>query len=300
MRLLKINSSLFSFVVTLFLLIAGCNNNFQTEANTKEQQNIDNAISPKARHSVIAETTEHSSCPVMGSRNWHAWIDRVAENESRLNISGEVDLPTPGYQVEVKPGILDRRKPPAQRFSLSFTPPDGIVAQVITPTKVSYTMSTSILEYRSVIIYCGDKLLAEIPDVTPQETATFPIEVGTFTTDDLFEAGGGGCGMTLWESNTNAQQAGFLFFHGLEDAAAFMVFDEKITTLSRTIAEGNDFYGQKTEQTFVTDNQAITIRVNVNLGTEGEIESVNIPSGTIIVATQGKTKEFSVIGDAGC
>ena len=243
MRLFKINSFLLTFVVTLFLLIAGCNSNFKTEVNTEGQQNIDNAI---------AETTDNSFCPVIGSRNWHAWIDRVAENESRLNISGEVDLPTPGYQVEVKPGILDRRQPPAQRFSLSFTSPDGIVAQVITPTKVSYTMPTSILEYRSVIIYCGDKLLAEIPDVTPQETATLPIEVGTFTTDDLFEAGGGGCGMTLWESDTNAPQTGFLLFHGIEDAAAFMVFDDKMTTLSRTVAKGKDFYGQKTEQTFVT------------------------------------------------
>ncbi len=290
-RLFKINSFLLTFVVTLFLLIAGCSNNFKTEANTEGQQNINNAI---------AETTDNSSCPVIESRNWHAWIDRVAENEPRLNISGEVDLPTPGYQVEVKPGILDRRQPPAQRFSLSFTRPDGIVAQVITPTKVSYTMPTSILEYRSIMIYCGDRLLAEIPDVTPQETATLPVEVGIFTTDELFEAGGGGCGMTLWESVTDTPQAGFLFFHGLADAAAFMVFDEKMTTLSRTVAKGKDFYGQKTEQTFVTGDQAIAIRVNVNLGTEGEIESVNIPSGTITVTTQGKTKEFSIMGDAGC
>ena len=70
--------------------------------------------------------------------------------------------------------------------------------------------------------------------------------------------------------------------------------------MSRTVAEGKDFYGQKTEQTFVTGDQAIAIRVNVNLGTEGEIESVNIPSGTITVTTQGKTKEFSIMGDAGC
>ena len=287
----KINLSLFTCMVILSFVLAGCIPNSKIETNSKKKQNIDNAIS---------ETRDNSVCPVMESRNWQAWIDRVAEGEPHLNILGEVDLPTPGYKVKVKPGILDRRNPPTQRLSLVFMPPEAIVTQVITPTKVNYTMPTSILEYRSVTIYCGDKLLAEIPNVVSPEKATLPIEVGTFTTDELFDAGGGGCGMTLWESGTNVQQKGFLFFHGLEDAEAFMVFNHKITNLSRTFAEGEDFYGQKTEQTFVSRDRAVTVRVNVKLGTEGEIESVNIPSGAISITTQGKTKEFSVVGDAGC
>ncbi|MGK7951013.1 MAG: hypothetical protein AB4368_20075 [Xenococcaceae cyanobacterium] len=57
-------------------------------------------------------------------------------------------------------------------------------------------MPTSILEYRSVMIYCGDKLLAEIPDVAPQEKANVPIKVGTFTEDTIQEfsvMGDAGC-----------------------------------------------------------------------------------------------------------
>ena len=117
----------------------------------------------------MEQTTNNSFCPVIETRNWHAWIDGFGEEELRLNISGEVDLPTPGYQVEWQQGILDRRQPPTQRISLSLIPPEAMVIQVITPTKVNFTMATSILEYRSVMIYCGDQLLAEIPDVTPQE-----------------------------------------------------------------------------------------------------------------------------------
>ena len=165
--MVKINYSLLTCIVTLSLLITGCAYNFNTEANSEEQQNIDHAS---------VKTTDNSVCPVLESRNWHAWIDRATENEPRLNISGEVDLPTPGYKVEIIPGILDRRQPPAQRFSLSFTPPNGIVAQVITSTQVSYTMPKSFLEYRSIMIYCGEKLLVEIPDVTQQETTTLPID----------------------------------------------------------------------------------------------------------------------------
>ena len=129
---------------------------------------------PKAETSAKQNTEErvtetNTTCPAMESRNWHAWIDRVAENEPRLNISGEVDLPTPGYKVEWQPGILDRRNPPTQRISISFIPPEGVVTQVITPTEVSFTMPSPILKYRSVAIYCGDKLLADIPDVMLSE-----------------------------------------------------------------------------------------------------------------------------------
>ena len=289
--LTKINSYFFTCTTVLSLVTAGCTSVGNVETKTEENSNS---------NSEMAQTIDNSLCPVMETRNWHAWIDRVGEKESRLNIWGEIDLPTPGYTVEWQPGILDRRQPPAQRINLSPVPPEGMVTQVITPTKVNFTMPTSILEYRLVMIYCGDKLLAEIPDVTPQEKANVPIKVGTFTTDELFDAGGGGCGMSLWQAKTNPQQEGFLFFHGLEDAKALMAFDGKMTNLMRKASQGKEFYGQKTEQVFVTEDEKISVKVNVSLGAEGEIESVNIPSGTITVTAEDKTQEFSIVGDAGC
>lgn len=144
--------------------MAGCSTSPKTEPKTEENTNSNSGAIAES-----TETTNNSFCPTMESRNWHAWIDRVAEKEPRLNISGEVDLPTPGYKVEWQPGILDRRNPPAQRISISFIPPEGIVAQVITPTEVSFTMPSPILKYRSVAIYCDDKLLVDLPDVMPSE-----------------------------------------------------------------------------------------------------------------------------------
>ena len=132
------------------------------------------------------------------------------------------------------------------------------------------------------------------------QAPTLPIEVNTFTFDKLFEAGGGGCGMTLWEPGTSPREDGALFFHGLEDAMAFMVFDGEISKLSRTSASGEDFYGQQTAQTFITGDGAIAVQVSVTLGTSGEIESVSIPEGTITINTQGQTKDIPVVGDAGC
>ena len=151
--------SIISFV--LAGIVTGCS----TKANLSESQNVPEKKNTKE----LAEPANTTSCPVKSSRNWHAWIDRVAENEPRLVISGEVDLPTPGYKIQWRSRILDRRQPPAQRLSISFIPPDGIVTQVITPTEVSFTMPSLLLEYSSVMIYCGDKLLANIPDVVPTD-----------------------------------------------------------------------------------------------------------------------------------
>ena len=285
----KLNTYFLTSLTLLMLIIAGCTTSPNTEAKTETDLDPNNEI---AQNTV--------NCPVMESRNWHAWIDRDRENKAKLNITGEVDLPTPAYTVEWQPGILDRRQPPTQRINLSFVRPEGIVAQVITPTEVSYTMPTQILEYRSVAIYCGDRLLAEIPNVTPQEKATLPIKVGTFSTDELFDAGGGGCGMSLRQAKTNLQETGLLFFHGLEDQPAFMVFDGNMTNLIRKASQGEEFYGQKTKQVFMTEDDKVSVEVNVSLGAEGEIESVNIPSGTITVTAEDKTQEFSVMGDAGC
>ena len=109
-----------------------------------------------------------SNCPVIESRNWHAWIDKAPGPTAlaALNITGEVDMPTPGYTIAIEEGPTDRAQPPGQRFRLTATPPDGMVAQVVTPTQVSYSAGTKFLKLREVIIGCGDKVLGRIPDVS--------------------------------------------------------------------------------------------------------------------------------------
>ena len=124
-----------------------------------------NSSEPLNQEAPISQPTNTPACLAMNSRNWLGWIDRPENKEPKLNISGEVDLPTPGYTVTWIPGILDRRQPPTQNLSISFKPPQGIVIQVVTPTKVSFTMPSEILEYRSLRIYCEDQVLADIPGV---------------------------------------------------------------------------------------------------------------------------------------
>jgi hypothetical protein len=118
------------------------------------------------------QASDMTDCPVIDSRNWSAWIDAMPgpgpspdSGGLRLNISGEIDLPTPGYTVEWREGPADRAQPPGLRMRLVLTRPSGMVTQVITPTPVKYSGKSFAPAYRMIIIGCGDKVLATITDI---------------------------------------------------------------------------------------------------------------------------------------
>jgi hypothetical protein len=132
------------------------------DAQTK--QTAMNAAAPAATEEASAMSND---CPVIDSRGWSAWLDTMPSLEPgpRLHIYGEVDLPTPGYTVEWREGPADRANPPGQRMTLILTPPDGMVAQVVTPTPVKYQAKATYPAYRAIYVICGGKPLAEINDV---------------------------------------------------------------------------------------------------------------------------------------
>ena len=89
---------------------------------------------PDAAVTDAAEETgamPEPTCPVIESRDWIARVSAgTADSGARLLVTGELDLPTPGYTVTLKEGPADRRMPPAQHLLLELTPPDGMVSQV--------------------------------------------------------------------------------------------------------------------------------------------------------------------------
>jgi len=111
------------------------------------------------------------ACPIIDTRNWEAWIDKMPgpDGGMRLHITGDADMPTPGYTFQWSEGFADRALPPGLRFKLTATPPDGIVAQVITTEQVNYSGETPYREIRAVYVSCGDKKLAEISPVSVVE-----------------------------------------------------------------------------------------------------------------------------------
>ncbi len=106
-----------------------------------------------------------SSCPVISSGKWHAWIDRFpGKGINRLVVVGSVELPSPGYRWRmVKAGGL-RGRPPLQELRLELDPPEGIVAQVVTPVDVRGEAKTAFSNLR-VMVSCGGKRLAYFDEV---------------------------------------------------------------------------------------------------------------------------------------
>ena len=108
------------------------------------------------------------NCPAQRSRGWQATLDAMpgpGKTGPTLTIAGEVDLPSPGWRVMLEPGPADRMLPPSQRFRLIAAAPGGMVAQVISPTQVTYRAKADYPAYRSIIILCGDRSLATITDI---------------------------------------------------------------------------------------------------------------------------------------
>ena len=141
-----------------------------------------------------------------------------------------------------------------------------------------------------------------IPDnqtVKKQLITSAFIDVNTFNLDELFDSKGGGCGMTLQAKNEKRTQK-FLFFNGISPNSMLMKINSKMTRFSLVEAVGNDFYGQKNFQTFVSEDKKIEVRVAVVQGESGEIESLGISTGVMLVKIGDSFRELVVIGDAGC
>ncbi len=167
--------------------------------------------------------------------------------------------------------------------SVSACTPQSSVSHTFEETVISQTRQT---ETNS----------SHIKSVT--EIATVP-KVESFTMDELFDSGGGGCGMSLWKPGSNPYEA-TVFFNGIADNSTLMKINGEWVKFNQTEATGEVFYGQKTSQTFVSEDGETQVKVDVELGEKGEIESVEIPLGTLQIEQAGQTLEIAVIGDAGC
>jgi hypothetical protein len=135
------------------LALAACG---QTNTTTEP------APTPAAEASAAA-----GNCAVVANRNWTAHINAMpGPNAQRtLIVTGEADLPTPGYTVALDLGPADRSAIPVQQLVINTTAPTGIVSQVVTPYPVRYEGPAIAQQYRAVRIMCGGQQLAEITDI---------------------------------------------------------------------------------------------------------------------------------------
>ncbi len=132
-----------------------------------------------------------------------------------------------------------------------------------------------------------------------QTTALSFRGVDTFTIDELMAVNSGGCGMSLQAKSAKGTR-NFLFFNGISPNSMVMKINGKMTRFSLVEAMGNEFYGQKNFQTFISEDKKIEVRVAVIQGKIGKIESIDISTGVMLIKTTDSFQELEVTGDAGC
>jgi hypothetical protein len=122
---------------------------------------------PTPAPAPVAEAPTASACAVIANRNWTAHINAMPGPGAQrtLIVTGEIDLPTPGYTATLDLGPADRSAIPVQQLVVNTTAPTGIVAQVVTPYPLRYEGPAIAQQYRAVRIMCGGQQLAEITDI---------------------------------------------------------------------------------------------------------------------------------------
>jgi hypothetical protein len=118
-------------------------------------------------HSIEQPNIADYHCPILKSEKWHVWLDKFTEKKGqyRLIVNGQITLPTPGFTMRWFVDSTDRMHPPSLRLMLQPKASNLITIQVLTTVPVEYTLETSLTEFNSVLIYCGEKLLSRIEGV---------------------------------------------------------------------------------------------------------------------------------------
>ena len=106
--------------------------------------------------------------------------------------------------------------------------------------------------------------------------------------------------MALKPAANATDQEGFLLFHGLDDAPMLMKINGELVPFTLEEGRGPEFYGQTPSQTFSNAELDIIAVVDVETGEAGEIESVEIPSGSVFLQGKSSNIQIPVEGDAGC
>ncbi|WP_395647863.1 hypothetical protein [Terricaulis sp.] len=148
-------------VAAVAATLASCG---QQGGDTASSTDSSTATATTAAETSTETATTATACAAVAHRNWSARLAGQAGGASTLTISGQVDLPTPGYAVSL---VRDAAESPAAtepHLTLSLTPPAGVVAQVVTPTP-AYYFAPAGAQYTRVHIMCGGAELTAI-DVT--------------------------------------------------------------------------------------------------------------------------------------
>ncbi len=112
---------------------------------------------------TVLEEMINNECPLANSSNWRAWLNRMpGPGEPKLHIIGDVEYSEPGLTASFSLGLLDRRRPPSQRIMMTVQKSDG-AEEIKQSVKADFPALAD--DYQSIVIVCGDDLVATVTDI---------------------------------------------------------------------------------------------------------------------------------------
>ena len=117
-----------------------------------------------------AGTPPPTSCPILGSSDWAAWINAMPGPGARptLIVTGKVTVPTGGYRPVLLLEHVAESYPVQVTARLHPNPPAGPATQAVVTHDVRGQWSTVETPVGSLTVRCGGQVLARI---SPVETA---------------------------------------------------------------------------------------------------------------------------------
>ncbi len=144
------------------------------EEHRREQAGDDEADDGATAPSGVtpANDAQETTCPVLDSSDWAAWVNAMPGLEGpSLIVTGVVTLPTPGYSVTLEAGTSDRSMRPVQNVELSARPPAMDAPQVLSDYEVRFEMPSAApingntAPFTAVRVNCAGQEIARIEPV---------------------------------------------------------------------------------------------------------------------------------------
>ena len=113
-----------------------------------------------------AGTTTTTSCSVscagLAISNWYAWLDTMPPRPDGFHVTGDVEVPNPGVDVELFMRVPQGINPAILQLELSATQRPGIWPQVITTKQARFDRVPAGLAYTSVDAFCGGEIIEQV------------------------------------------------------------------------------------------------------------------------------------------
>lgn len=103
----------------------------------------------------VPVTASHECSPgatPVDSSDWFAWVNRMPPGPGSFHVTGTVTMPTPGYDVALKPATPQGINPQELILDLIVTERPGTWPQVLTPMTVRYDQQPYEGNYSGVLV----------------------------------------------------------------------------------------------------------------------------------------------------